>query len=98
MHNFDETILMRNRLSLFCICLILFSALLVAFHHHDDGREHDDCPICSAGANLQHATVDLAIPIIVIHRDYARIEFIIPATPGFVKTFSTPVNSRASPA
>jgi hypothetical protein len=20
----------------------------VAFHHHDDGEEHEDCPICAA--------------------------------------------------
>jgi|GEM_PF-983727 len=27
---------------------ILYSVLLVAFHHHDDGRDHDDdCPVCT---------------------------------------------------
>ncbi len=89
---------MLKRLSLFCICLMLFTTLVVAFHHHDDGCEHDDCPICHTIVNLHHSTVDVAMPIIVIHQDFTRIEFVNPATPAFVKTFSPPVNSRASPA
>lgn len=74
----------------------MFSTLAVAFHHHDDGGDHDDCPVCNA--SLQHQPADLPIPISVICQDLAKIEFFIPATPGTVKTFSTPVSARAPPA
>ena len=87
---------MLKRLSLFCICLIMFTILSVAFHHHDDGCDHEDCPVCSA--SLHHQPVDLAIPIQVIHLISARIEFFIPTTPDIVIAFSTPINSRAPPA
>ena len=38
------------------ICLALFfliaSIFIIAFHHHDDGCEHDDCPICAAAHQI----------------------------------------------
>jgi hypothetical protein len=87
---------MFKRLTLFCMCLVMFSVLIVAFHHHDDGADHDDCALC--GATLQHQPADLAIPIPVIHPDFVTTEFFTPATPRIVKTFSTPFNNRAPPA
>jgi hypothetical protein len=42
------------------LALLLFSATLVeSFHHHDDGADHDDCPICVAAL---HHSADTALP------------------------------------
>ena len=87
---------MIKRLSLFCVCLIMFSTLVVAFHHHDDGCDHDDCPVCKA--SLHHQPADLAVLIQVIVSDFAEIEFFIPTTPSITKTYFTPFSSRAPPA
>lgn len=42
------------------LALLLFSATLVeGFHHHGDGGDHDDCPICVAAL---HHSADTALP------------------------------------
>ena len=87
---------MLKRLSLLCLGLMMFSVLVMAFHHHADGRDHDDCPICNA--SLLHQPADLAIPIHVIHPDFVKIEVITPTTDSTAKTFPTPFNRRAPPA
>jgi hypothetical protein len=74
---------------------MMFSILVVAFHHHDDGCDHDDCPIC--GASLLHQPADLSIPIQVVQPDFAKIEFFTPTAYNIVKTFSIPFNNRAPP-
>jgi hypothetical protein len=74
---------------------MMFSTFAVAFHHHDDGGDHDDCPVCSA--SLHHQPADLAIPVQVIHLDLPKIEFFTATTPNIVKTFSTPFDGRAPP-
>jgi len=44
------------RLVALILSLLLFTATLVeSFHHHDDGQDHDDCPICVAA--LHHSAV-----------------------------------------
>lgn len=87
---------MLKRLSLLCICLIIFSTLVVAFHHHEDGDDHDNCALCSAG--LQHQSADLPIPIHVIPGDLVKVGFFIPTTVITVKTVSVPFKGRAPPA
>jgi hypothetical protein len=69
---------------------------VVAFHHHDDGCDHDDCPICKA--SLHHQPANLAIPIQVILSAFVEIEFFTPPTPSITKTYFTPFSSRAPPA
>ena len=42
------------------LALLLFSATLVeSFHHHDDGADHADCPVCVAAL---HHSADTALP------------------------------------
>ena len=42
------------RLASLILALLLFSATLVeSFHHHPDGVDHDDCPVCVAA--LHHS-------------------------------------------
>jgi hypothetical protein len=41
------------------IFLVLFIAatMATAFHHHADGNEHHDCPVCTAGHHYSSASV-----------------------------------------
>lgn len=42
------------------LSLLLFTASLVeSFHHHDDGQDHGDCPICVAAL---HHSADTLLP------------------------------------
>lgn len=60
---------MKKQLSLFVLILVLFSAIGFSFHHHDDGKHHDDCTVCIAsnhtptvsdsGANLFYREIVL---------------------------------------
>ncbi len=43
--------------------VMLYSVLLVAFHHHDDG-DHDDCPVCAVA---HHRTADVTITLPGVH-------------------------------
>lgn len=49
---------MNKRLSSFILCLVLFSVLVTAFHHHDDSRlDHSDCATCAVA---HHSLADLS--------------------------------------
>ena len=51
---------MHMRFVSLILALLLFSATLVeSFHHHDDGADHHDCPICMAAL---HHSADTALP------------------------------------
>ena len=52
------------RLVALILSLLLFSATLVeSLHHHDDGQDHADCPICVAAL---HHSADTALPAPVL--------------------------------
>ncbi len=89
---------MRNvrKAALFlCICFSLF-ILLLAFHHHADGKSHEDCSICfnvahHASAALQDiphisAPVSAVLPVFAEHgASHSRL-------------LSVPCSNRAPPA
>ena len=41
----------RKKIYYFFAIVFLFASLAIAFHHHDDGHQHDECSLCIA-ANL----------------------------------------------
>ena len=48
------------RFTALILALLLFSATLVeSLHHHDDGDDHADCPICIAAL---HHSADTGLP------------------------------------
>lgn len=86
---------MRRSLSYLLICLLLCSALVTAFHHHEDGAAHSDCSICLAGHH-QPATESDA-PTAAIAWQFTAATFtlpilIVPASHDF-----SPTQSRAPP-
>ena len=44
----------KNSKSFICLALFLLIAgiFIIAFHHHDDDCDHDDCPICVAAHQI----------------------------------------------
>jgi len=87
---------MFKRLSSFFICLLIFSSLAVAFHHHDDGADHPDCSICVA---VHHqADTGYVAPVIDIQRLVAQTIHVQPALAVVAKLFHSPANGRAPPA
>jgi hypothetical protein len=85
---------MQKRFAILCIILIFLSTLVVAFHHHNDGIPHNDCPICLAVHNSSSAThegyeVQRSNDVIISHLE---VPFALPSTA------SLPSNNRAPPA
>ncbi len=88
---------MLKRFSLVLICLLLFSFVAEAFHHHDDGEDHPDCAVCMA---VVHHKADTSLSFLPPE---IRIDLtgVIPVTPHYIfisKTPFTPANNRAPPA
>jgi hypothetical protein len=79
------------------LALLLFSATLVeSFHHHDDGADHADCPVCVAA--LHHsADTSLPSPVLLSLPEVTHTlfpEFILQA--ATIRTYYAPGN-RAPP-
>jgi hypothetical protein len=87
---------MRKQLSLLIICLILFSSVATAFHHHDDAADHGDCPICVV-SHHQQATGSSPVAI-SISRSYTIVTWSLPAVTILTAAAYTPANNRAPPA
>jgi hypothetical protein len=47
-----------GRFTLVFFLLFLLATLTTAFHHHEDGCEHHDCPVCAAGHVISSASVN----------------------------------------
>jgi hypothetical protein len=37
-----------KKIYFFFAIVFLFASLAIAFHHHNDGHRHDECPLCVA--------------------------------------------------
>lgn len=85
---------MQKRLAILCVVLILLSALVVAFHHHEDGIPHNDCPICLAVHNSSSASHEFS----EVQRSNDIISFRPEVSFTLPKTVSVPGNIRAPPA
>lgn len=87
---------MLKRLSLFFTILLLLSALVEAYHYHDDGEDHPQCSICAA--IHQQAATGFAVQFHEVLREYVDAPYPRPVLAIVAKTFFTPFNSRAPPA
>ena len=61
--------------------LFLISIFIIGFHHHSDGIQHSDCPVCMAGSTYCYEVIQSST-IIAIHQD---TEYIF----SFEETFHT---------
>lgn len=86
---------MRRSLSTLLICLLLCSALVTAFHHHEDGAAHSDCPICVAGQHQPAVPPDA--PSGVVRQEAAGAAFVASVTAQIAAIAFSPLQSRAPP-
>jgi len=79
------------------LALLLFSATLVeSFHHHDDGSDHDDCPICVAALHHSaHTALPSPILLPILEISHTLFPDFIPQTVT-IRTCYAPGN-RAPP-
>ena len=68
--------MLRKRSSRSFIWLALFllvaSIFIIAFHHHDDDCDHDDCPICTAAHQISSVVFNF-FPFSVFYVFFALI-------------------------
>jgi hypothetical protein len=48
----------KNGLFFFAI-VFLFASLAITFHHHDDGCEHHECPLCVAASSFSSGNLEI---------------------------------------
>ena len=53
----DIRVRTTGRLAFLFLLLFVLATLATAFHHHADGSEHHDCPVCTAGHHYSSASV-----------------------------------------
>jgi len=66
---------MRRKLTLFLVLFLLATGIfIIAFHHHDDDCDHDDCPICIAAHQVSSVTFNF-FPLAVFYIFFALVVF-----------------------
>ena len=88
---------MIKRFSFIFVCLFFLSFLGEAFHHHDDGDEHSDCPICMAVVHHK-ADTGLTFTPPEIQRELTETIYQSPVLTGLPKTIFIPELGRSPPA
>jgi hypothetical protein len=69
---------------------------VAAFHHHNDGGDHPDCPICLN--THQQSNAELKTSFCLIYPDFKGIALFIKPRLFASKAVFTPANNRAPPA
>src|SRR5208283_1605337 len=77
------------------LCLLVTSIFIIAFHHHEDDGDHDDCPICIAAHQLSSVIYTFFLFAVL----YAFIASVVPENALlFSSTPQSLLNSRSPPA
>jgi hypothetical protein len=88
---------MVKRLSIFLVCIFFFATLVEAFHHHNDGAAHPECPICIAAHHKSNAGYTspstCEIQTVVSEPVYVK-----PVLALVSKIYFAPAQNRAPPA
>jgi hypothetical protein len=88
---------MVKRLSIFLVCIFLLATLVEAFHHHNNGAAHPECPICIAAHHQSNAGYTspptCEIRFVVSEPVYVRSVLALVS-----KIYFAPAQNRAPPA
>jgi hypothetical protein len=87
---------MLRRFSLILIVVLFLASLAEGFHHHADGADHPDCPICVAG-HYQTATPTTG-SVFTVPRQFILPSYLPQVPTSVYKIFFTPANPRGPPA
>ncbi len=49
----------RKNIFIFFAIVYLFASLVITFHHHDDGCEHHECPLCAAATVFSSSNLEI---------------------------------------
>jgi len=49
----------RKKIFLLFAIFYLFASLAITFHHHHDGCEHSDCPLCVAATSFSSSNLEI---------------------------------------
>jgi hypothetical protein len=49
----------RKKIYYFFAIVFLFAFLAITFHHHDDGRQHSECPLCVAATSFSSGNLEI---------------------------------------
>lgn len=94
-HPLGDGSAMLKRLSLLLTILFLLASLVEAFHYHDDGADHPQCPICAAlHQKSESARVSADYQVA---RDYLETPHPRPVPARVTTTSFSPLQSRAPP-
>jgi hypothetical protein len=73
---------MKRKLTLWIVLVLMLAGIfIIAFHHHDDDCDHNDCPICIAAHQVASAIADffpLAVFCVFITRVVAEQKLFFP--------------------
>lgn len=87
---------MQNFLSKYVGIILFLATVMGSFHHHNDGKQHNDCQICI----VQSSILDADIPQENVYLSYleniAEAIVVPPVLPHCNQLISN-VNSRAPP-
>lgn len=82
-----------GRLALIFLLLFVSATFVEAFHHHEDGAEHHDCPVCAAAHYHSAAGISIfsvkhhqpavrdEVPSAQLHYDPIRVAFLVSRAP-----------------
>jgi hypothetical protein len=76
--------------------LVIACLFLTIFHHHADGQDHADCPVCRL---VQQAAAIIILAIVAILPAAQRIDFLPCLNENFTAVFSpSSLQGRAPPS
>lgn len=86
----------RKAVSVLIAAFFVFSLFVIAFHHHDDECDHDDCSLCIAAHLVPAADIDGNVTL-EVHQTVTCLRA-VQGLPLFISLFLNPRNSRAPPS
>jgi hypothetical protein len=84
-----------RRLTLVLVLFLFAGFFIIAFHHHDDLGNHDDCPVCAVAHNVSSAVFSSFIVGIFLA---AVVSSLFEKAVPFASLFVSILSSRAPPA
>ncbi|WP_304546348.1 hypothetical protein [Sulfurimonas microaerophilic] len=87
---------MQNFLSKYVGIILFLATMMGSFHHHNDGKQHNDCQICI----VQSTILDADTPqesVYLSYLDNISEAIVTPMASVHINQFISNVNSRAPP-
>ncbi|WP_428737703.1 hypothetical protein [Sulfurimonas sp.] len=87
---------MRNYLSKYVGIILFLATLMGSFHHHDDGRQHEDCQVCTLQSTMLDSDVPQTSTFLTYLENFSEA-IVTPLFSVYKVEYISNVNSRAPP-